>query len=33
MKAIDIDDVAAVVLRGPAEELLPDLIQAARLRP
>jgi NAD-dependent deacetylase len=33
MEAIDIDGVAAVVLRGPAEELLPDLIQAARLRP
>jgi len=33
METIDVDDVAAVVLRGPAEELLPDLIQAARLRP
>lgn len=30
METIDVDDVAAVVLRGPAEELLPYLIKRRR---
>lgn len=33
METIDVDDVAAVVLRGLAEELLPEVIQAERLTP